>query len=333
VANLYIHGMGSFHPENVIDNQFLEDLDIGTNDEWILSRVGIKTRRTVLPLDYIQTTKNKDPRAAIEAALYSNAETGKRAAEVALKQAGIKADQIGLVIVGGCSPDISIPAEAASVAAKLNIEAPVIDLNSACSTFGAQLHFLAMMDPEKMPEYVLLVIPENNTRVIDYSDRNTAVLWGDGTHATVISTRVPSRAAITFTSLDSTPSSWDKVVITRHGHFTQDGRAVQSFAIKRTVKCYKEIETLELVRPHHQNKLPFFIGHQANLTMLKSVCKRCDITPDRHFYNIDNYGNTGAAGGPTVLTQHWDEFKKDDVLILIVVGAGLTWSSMVIEFD
>lgn len=333
---LYIHGMGCFHPENVIDNQFLESLDIGTDDKWIMERVGIKTRRTVLPLDYIQTTKNHDPRAAMEAALYSNAETGKRAAEAALKNAGIEADQIGMVISGSCSPDVSIPAEASTIAAKLGIEAPAVDLQSACSTFGTHIHFLAMMQPEQLPDFILLVLPENTTRVIDFSDRSAAVLWGDGTQATVISTRVPSRASITFSHLDSNPASWEKVVIPKFGHFAQEGRAVQTFAIKRTVHCYREIEQViaERDKAHEkQRNKPYFVGHQANLTMLESVCRRCDITPERHLHNIEDFGNTGAAGAPTVLTQHWNQFKPGDRVATVVVGAGLTWASMIIEFS
>jgi len=133
---IYIHGLGHFHPENILDNHFFEELDIGTTDQWILDRVGIRTRRTVLPLDYIKKTRNADTRAASEAALYSNAATGKRAAEIALKNAGVSGEQIGLVINGGCTPDTVTPAEACVVASELGIEAPSVDLNSACSSFG-----------------------------------------------------------------------------------------------------------------------------------------------------------------------------------------------------
>src|SRR5688572_25858501 len=99
---LQLHGLGHFHPDNVIDNAFLESLDIGTNEAWIQERVGISTRNTVLSLDYIRETKNKDTRGALEASLYSNAETGKRAAQLALSRAGIGAKDVGMVISGGC---------------------------------------------------------------------------------------------------------------------------------------------------------------------------------------------------------------------------------------
>ncbi len=109
---LYLHGVGHFHPENVIDNHFLEQLDIGTTDQWILERVGIGERRTVLPLDYLKRTRNADLRAADEAALYSNVETGRRAALHALERAGLKPADIGMVVAGGCAPQMQIPAEA-----------------------------------------------------------------------------------------------------------------------------------------------------------------------------------------------------------------------------
>lgn len=101
---MYLHSLGHFHPENVIDNRLLERLDIATDDEWIVSRTGIRKRHTVLPLEYICSTRNRDPRAADEASLYSNAETGCRAAKMALDRAGLAASQIGMVIAGGSAP-------------------------------------------------------------------------------------------------------------------------------------------------------------------------------------------------------------------------------------
>src|SRR5262245_33087077 len=197
---LYLHGFGHFHPENQLDNAFLESLDIGTNEQWIVDRVGIRNRRTVLPLNYIRTTKNKDIRAAQQAALYTNAETGRRAALMAIERAGIKPTDIGMVIAGGCSPDTCIPAEAAAVAKALGLVVPAFDLHSACSSFGAQCHFLSHMAPAILPDFVLLVTPENTTRITDFSDRSSAILFGDATSAAVVSTKVPARARAVFTS-------------------------------------------------------------------------------------------------------------------------------------
>ncbi|MCA9730977.1 ketoacyl-ACP synthase III [candidate division KSB1 bacterium] len=326
---LYIHGMGHFHPENKICNKFLEDLDIGTNHQWIIERVGIENRHTVLDLEYIKQTKNHDTRGAAEASLYTNAETGKRAAEMAIARAGIDKGQIGMVIAGGCTPENSTPAEACAIAAELEISAPCIDLNSACSSFGAHIHFLSMLNDERVPDFLLIVSPENTTRTVDYSDRRGAVLWGDGTSAAVVSTKIPGKAVIRSTSLISDPSGWNKVVIPRTGHFDQDGPAVQAFAVKKTSLTVKSIKE----RYNGKANDIRFIGHQANLRMLENVCRRCDISSDRHFFNVSQFGNTAAAGAPTVLSQNWDHFHSGDVLAMVMVGAGLTWAGLSVEFN
>ena len=132
---LYLHGIGHFHPENVITNQFLVELDIGTDEGWIMERVGIRERRTVLPLDYIRETKNRDAREAYEVSLYTNAEMGAAAARMALSRASLKSSDIGLVLSGCSAPAWSSPAEAAMVAAEMGIDAPCVDVNSACTSF------------------------------------------------------------------------------------------------------------------------------------------------------------------------------------------------------
>lgn len=326
---LYIHGLGHFHPANVIDNAFLESLDIGTNDAWILERVGIRERRTVLPLDYIRHTGNADVRAGQDAAELSNAETGRRAALHALERAGLRPADIGMVIAGGCAPERSIPSEACRIANALGIEVPALDINSACSSFGAHIHVLANM--ADLPPFVLVVNPENTTRVVDYSDRATAVLWGDGTSAAVVSTRERSRLKVVRTTLDSSPAGCDLVVIPRTGHFGQDGSAVQRFAIKTTRGCLAELLPAARARVAETGGAIRFIGHQANLLMLQAVARRVEVAGEHHWHNVEDYGNTGASGAPTVLSQHWDDLTAGDSVLVAVVGSGLTWSSLHIE--
>lgn len=325
---LYMHGIGHFFPENVITNRFLEELDIGTNDSWILERVGIRSRRTVLPLDYIRQTHNQKPQEALDAALYTTAELAQPAAQMAMKRAGIEPDQIGMVISGSCVFDNAIPAQACQIANVLGINVPSFDLNSACSSFGAHLHFLNMMKEEALPEFILIVQPEEFTRFIDYADRRSAVLFGDGAAAAVISTRVKSRIKIHNTAFHSSPSGWDKVIIPWYKHFNQDGTAVQMFAIKRTRDLVKEILEKSDI---HREELKF-IGHQANLLVLEGVCDACGISSDHHYFNVDEYGNSGAAGAPTVLSMNWENFRDGDQLAVAVVGSGLSWSSALIQF-
>lgn len=325
---LFLHGLGHFHAENEITNAFLESLDIGTTDAWIMERVGIRSRRTTLPLDYIRSTRNRDPRAAQEAALYTHAEAGRRAAEMALARAGIATADVGMVIAGSSAMDTATPAEACNVARALGIEAPALDVNSACTSFFAHLHVLSLMRPEALPPFVLLVVPEAVTRTVDYTDRGAAVLWGDGAAAAVVSTTVPGRARILSTTLTSSPAGADRVVVPRTGHFRQDGRVVQMFAIKKTAHLLRQLQEAhpEEGRPLH------FVGHQANLRMLEAVCRECNVPASRHHANVEWYGNTAGAGAPSVISMRWDDWAADDDVAVVGVGAGLTWASYFLRF-
>jgi 3-oxoacyl-[acyl-carrier-protein] synthase-3 len=312
----------------VITNQFLEDLDIGTTDAWIMDRVGIRTRRTVLSLDYLKQTKNADPRAAAEASTYDHAKLGERAARMAIERAGLKPEDIGLVISGTSSPELVSPAEACAVAARLGIEAPAFDVTSACTSFFAPLYLLSMMDPARVPNFVLIVTPETLTCTADYRDRSSAVLWGDAATAAVVSTRERGRAEVVGSSLSSNPASFDKVAIPRHGFFRQDGQSVQKFAIKSMASMIKD-----LMEAHTQPGRQWaFVGHQANLRMLEGVCGSCGISTDRHFHNVADYGNTAAAGSPSVLSMRWDAWQATDDVAVAGVGAGLTSARYLLRF-
>jgi len=326
---LYLHAMGHFHPENVLSNKFLEELDIGTTDQWIMERVGIQNRRTVLPLDYIRETKNVNPLKSFSIRLYTNSQMSAKAARMALARAGLKPDDIGLIISGSSSPDNITPAEAGAVAAELGIEVPCFDLNSACSTFGMQVNFLLRMRPEEMPLYVLLVGAESTTKVINYTDRNSAVLFGDGAHAAIVSSRIPSHAAFVSGGYNARPSGWTKVGVTGDWVFSQDGNAVQGFAIRTTTECLKELQD----QYEAQAKRFIFIAHQANYMMLKTVCERRHIKPENHWFNVDQFGNVGCCGAPAVLSMNWDKVRSGDNIALVIVGAGLAWAYAMLKVE
>ena len=326
---LFIHGLGHFHPDSVIDNAFLESLDIGTSERWVMERVGIRRRRTVLDPGYIRATRNTDASKSAQASAFDNAQTGARAARMALERAGLTPADIGLVIAGGCSPQYMIPAEACRIAAELGISAPAFDINSACSSFAVQLHFLRSMGAAAAPRFALVINAENSTRTVNYNDRSTAVLWGDATSAAVVSLTESAPMRAVFSMVQSDPAGWDKVMIPPGGHFTQSGSAVQMFAVK------KSLETLYALREHASvgpDRL-YFVGHQANLRMLESVCARAEIPADRHLFNVDEYGNCGAAGAPSVLSQHWSRFGAGDEIALVVVGSGLTWGGLLLRVE
>jgi 3-oxoacyl-[acyl-carrier-protein] synthase-3 len=321
--------MGHFHPENIIDNAFLTDLNIGTNDEWIMERVGIKRRHTVLPLSYIKETHNADVREAIKVSSYTDAQTGALASRLAMKRAGIGPSDVGMVIAGCSAPQYLSPPVACSAAAELGITAPAFDLNSACSTFVFHLHHLLSMQPEKLPDYILVTVVENFTRVVDYSDRRTAVLFGDASIAAVVSPRRPSRMAVNFSVVESDPSGWNKIYVPTGGYFFQEGSAVQAFAIRKTIATLRKVQ--ENIKGDPKNM--YFIGHQVNLLMLNNVSEHCGISPTRHLFNVDEFGNCAAAGAPAVLSMNWDKFKKGDEIAMVVVGAGLSWGGLIIQVN
>jgi 3-oxoacyl-[acyl-carrier-protein] synthase III len=325
---LYLHGIGHFHPENVITNRFLVELGIGTDEAWILERVGIRERRTVLPLDYIRRTKNRDPRAAHEASLYRNAGTAAAAARMALGRAGLRPADIGLVVSGCCAPDFSTPAEAATVAAELGIDAPCLDVNSACTTFGMQIDLLDRMRIDRLPPFILAVQPENFTRSIDFGDRSSAVLFGDASTAAVLSPTVRARAAFVASGCGTNARRWERVTIPPAGHFRQDGHAVQGFAIRRMTDSIRSLRSLPEAEGNFR-----FIGHQANMGALRTVCERSGIKDTEHWYNVDRFGNTGCAGAPSVLSEHWEELRSGNRVAVCLVGAGLTWVHLLLAVE
>ncbi len=326
---LYLHALGHFHPETVLDNHFLSSLDIGVDVKWIEDRVGIVERRTTLPLEYLRQTRNQDPRAASEAAHTTPTQMSERAARMALERAGLNASQLGMIVSGGCSPEMQIPADASRIANALDVRATCFDLQSACSSFASQIHFLNQMRPEALPDYVLVVSSETFTRTIDYSDRRQAVLFGDAASAAIISSRVPAPSVISETTFGCDPRGQHQITIPTGGHFAQQGHAVQVFAIRTTTDVVKH---LQATMPPSETRRQVFIGHQANLRMLENVCKRTGIECPNHYANVAYFGNCGAAGAPTVLSQYWDELRHC-VIHMAVVGSGLAWGGMRISRD
>lgn len=325
--SLYMHGLGHYHPENEISNAFLEALEIGTNDTWIRERVGIRSRRTVLPLDHIRETRNASPWRALDVAVLSNAAMAERAARMAIARAGIATRDIGMVIAGSSASDTTAPAEACNIARLLELEVPAFDVNSACTSFFAAVYLLSRIRSNEMPDYVLVAVSEALTKTVNYNDRASAVLWGDCAVAAVLSTRHPGRAEILSSSLTSSPAGNTKVVVPRIGHFTQDGPSVHKFAIRETVNGLRELQ-----RVYTCERRFGFVGHQANLRMLEAVCRQCDIPLARHYTNVEHFGNTAAAGSASVLSMHWNDFDATDDVAVVGVGSGLSWGGYMLRF-
>ena len=194
---------------------------------------------------------------------------------------------------------------------------------------SSSMNLLASMQPDKLPPFVLVVLPEAVTRVVDYNDRSSAVLWGDGAAAVLVSGSVQGRASIEETSFASKPKGYRKVMVPWAGYFSQEGATVQSFAIKKTIRMLRDFQTRF---GDDGNRRLHFIGNQANRLMLDNVCSSCGIAEDRHHFNVTRVGNTATAGSPSVLSECWNDFIDGDYVAIIGVGAGLSWTSAVIRF-
>ncbi|MHC4391790.1 MAG: 3-oxoacyl-ACP synthase III family protein [Planctomycetota bacterium] len=325
---LRITGMGHAHPPGSISNKFLVDLETGTDEEWIAKYIGILERRTVLPLAYIQETKNADPRRALEVASHTPTDLGEQAARVALERAGLQAGDIGLVIGNCCAPVETTPSEAQRIAKRLDIPAKAFDVFTACPAFALHLDLLTGMRDERLPDHTLCVSTACLTTTVDYSDRTDGAIWGDGAAAWIVS-KEGAGARIISTSYATDPKRCEAVVVDRQGYFHQDGRAVRHFSVAQTVRLLRALEKTQEI----DWSQTYFVGHQANKAMLDSVCRNRGIDESRHLSNVVHIGNQAGAGAPATISMNWDRMASGDHVAVAVVGAGLSWGSVFLAFD
>jgi len=324
---LKILGMGHYHPSTIIDNQFLEDLDVGTTAEWIRDKIGIMTRRSTLPLDYIRDTRNQDPRQALEVSESTPTDMGIKAAEMALERAGLKPADIGLVIANCCTPVQTAPAEAQRIAKRLNLAIPAYDVFTACPVFALHIDFLSSFKEEKLPDHVLCVSTGALTQKVNYNDRSDGAIWGDGAAAWIVSPRHDGKLTVHQSSFAADPTRCDAVVVDTYGYFRQNGRAVRDFSVRQTVRMLRALEISHDVDWSQD----VFIGHQANATMLSQICNNRKIPEESHWHNVTAIGNQAGAGAPATLSMHWDDIKSKQKIVVAVLGAGLSWGSILLE--
>ena len=328
-----ITSMGHFHPPNKVGNDFFDSLDIGSDAKWVAERTGIDSRNSVLSKENLLKLRKK------EATLKELRETGqvmpisemaKNAWSLNIKRDSDAAENMGFLFCGTSVPDFDIPANACTVGAAINVECPCVDINSACSSFVMNLHFANKMCDDSGVEKVLVTIPERYSLRLDYNDRSSCVLFGDACATAVIENNPKKRGFdIVDTFVTSAPAKYELVQIPVSGEFYQNGAAVQRFAITRTIEVTQEV----LKRNKFSiSDVDYLIGHQANLRMLTTAAKKLGIPEEKHLYNVNEFGNQGGAGAPSVLSMNWDKFKDGDLVVVSVVGAGLTWASALLRF-
>ena len=333
-----VTGMGHYFPQTVLDNKFFEELDIDTTESWIEERIGIKERRSVLTRDDIVRLRRGETNfleLKKQGRLMSIVDMSKPAWAMALERAlsGSRGEvPVDMVYNGTSIPDNDVSPNSCYVADALGLECAAFDVNSACSTFSLHLHMMKSFMETGRSKKSASFIAERFTTRQNYADRSNSILFGDSSIAAIVEAVSENSDVKGLQILDtfytSAPSGAKQITMEYGDTFTQNGAPVQKYAITTTVSATKGI----LERNGLSVKdVKYFISHQANLRMLSSVLTRLGLTEEQHLFNIDHYGNQGASGAPAVMSQNWDKFKTGDIIVVTVVGAGLSWGSVLFK--
>ncbi len=312
-------GTGKYVPERILDNAELEKM-VDTNDEWIVSRTGIRERHIAAPE---QATSD----LAYEASLK------------ALASAGIQPEELDLIIVATITPDTSFPSTACILQEKLGAKkAAAFDLSAACSGFVYSLAAATGFIQNGMYNNALVIGADTLSRITDYTDRNTCVLFGDGAGAVVLGEVAKGRG---FQSFDlgaegaggdllklpaggsRLPSSPETIESKQH-FISMNGRDVFKFAVRVMGTATEEVlRKAEMTK----DEIDLFIPHQANIRIIQSAMQRLDLSEDRVMINVDKYANTSAASIPLALVEAYEEgrIKEGDRVVMVGFGGGLTW--------
>ena len=323
-----IAGLSTFVPPKVLTNADLEKL-VDTNDEWILQRTGIRERHIAEPG-------------------VGTSDLAKEAALGALRQAGISPDQLGFIVVGTTTPDTIFPSTACMLQHKIGAHhAWGFDLGAACSGFTYAITTGMQLVATGAHDYVLAVGADVMSSIIDYTDRTTCVLFGDGAGAVVLSAAEDDEPHIIdfAAEIDGSggpalcmpaggsrmPASHETVDKRLH-YVKQDGATVFKFAVKKTEEiCRRVLERNGLTSAD----LDLFVSHQANRRIIAAAAERLSLPEERVVINLEMYGNTTAATIPLALADAMRQgrLKKGDLVLLTSVGAGFTVGAVLLRWS
>jgi len=322
-----IRSLATYVPPRLLTNQDLERL-VDTTDEWILQRTGIRERHIV------------DPGVA-------TSDLGKEAAIRAIARAGLTPDDIGLIVVGTVTPDMMFPSTACLIQNKIGADhAWGFDISAACSAFTYSLTTASQMVASGAHQHALVVGADVMSSIIDYQDRTTCVLFGDGAGAVVVSRAEDGDNAILDFEHEIDGSGADALFMPAGGsrrpsshetvdqrmHYVkQDGKTVFKFAVRKTEEISRRILERNNLTPAD---LDFFISHQANKRIIESATEKLGIPPEKTVVNIDRFGNTTAATIPLALNDAVcsGRLKKGNLVLLASVGAGFTVGAVLLRW-
>jgi 3-oxoacyl-[acyl-carrier-protein] synthase-3 len=326
-ASLFIQGTGSYVPQKALSNDELAQM-VDTSDEWIRTRTGIEKRH-------------------IAAAGENTSDIAVEAAKKAIANAGLQPEAIDLLIVATISPDQPFPATACLVQTKLGLR-PIaaFDLSAACTGFLYILETATALLEKGPYKNALIIGAEKFSSILDWEDRTTCVLFGDGAGAAVISRENKTGFTIVDSLLGADGANADILCIPAGGsacptsphtlearlqYLKMNGREV----FKQAVRVMGQVaETLLERNGLSPADIKVFIPHQANVRIIEALAKRFDLPLDRFFVNLTHYGNTSAASIPIALDEarYAYTWQKGDYVLLVAFGAGLTWGSTLLRY-
>jgi 3-oxoacyl-[acyl-carrier-protein] synthase III len=322
-----IASLATYVPPRVLTNTDLEKL-VDTNNDWIMQRVGIRERHIAGPG-------------------VATSDLGKEAALAAIARAGITPDDIGVIITGTVTPDMMFPSTACLIQHKIGAHhAWGFDLSAACSAFTYSLTTASQLVASGAHDHALVVGADVMSSIIDYKDRATCVLFGDGAGAVVVSAAKDDEGAILDFEHEIDGSGAEALCMPAGGslrppshetveqrmHYVkQDGRAVFKFAVRKTEEIARRILARNGLEPAD---LDLFISHQANRRIIESATEKLGLGPDKTVINIDKFGNTTAATIPLALNDAVcaGRLKKGDLVLLASVGAGFTVGAVLLRW-
>ncbi|WP_442599170.1 beta-ketoacyl-ACP synthase III [Neobacillus sp. D3-1R] len=308
--NAGIVGIGRYLPEKIVTNFDLEKM-MDTSDEWIRTRTGIEERR--ISTDDVDTS-----------------DMAYAAAQKAIENAGISAAEIDMILVATVTPDQPFPSVACMIQDKLGAKkAAAMDISAACAGFMYGMVTAKQFIESGTYKYVLVVGVEKLTKIVDWNDRNTAVLFGDGAGAVVLGQVSAGRGILSFEL--GADGSGGKHLYQEEQFITMNGREVFKFAVRQMGES--SVNVLEKAGLTKQD-VDFLIPHQANIRIMEASRQRLELPEEKMSKTVNKYGNTSAASIPISMVEELEagKIKEDDLIVLVGFGGGLTWGAIALRW-
>ena len=321
--------IGAYVPEKILSNADLEKM-VDTTDEWIVKRTGISERRIAAPDEYTSDMATK-------------------ACELAIERSGVAKDEIDLVICATVTPDyFNMPSTACIISDKLGIrDVQAFDISAACSGFVYLLSVAKAFVESGMKKNVLIVGAEKFSSIVDYTDRGTCILFGDGAGAAMISATSNKEEGFIDLHASADGSYADFLVTPAPGcvnpvsqrvldeglqYVQMKGNETFKLAVKTLTKDVKEILAKNEI---DSNDIPHFIPHQANYRIIKAVGDALKMKEEQVVLTVGKYGNTSAASIPMAINDIWESgrLQNGELMLLDTFGGGLTWASALLPFS